>query len=191
VDGAARLLHLPTVPPVILLNIDAALAAEVSDVARLERSRGVRVGAAGPTLAAVVEQSEAFFRTIGAPPRWGGYLAVDADTRDVVGTCAFKGGPGAGGWVEIAYFTLPEFEGRGYATAMAAALVALAIDSGEVGTVRAHTLPERNASARVLTKLGFTLLGEVEEPEDGTVWRWERPAGAGPAGQVEKEPARG
>jgi hypothetical protein len=43
----------------------------------------------------------------------------------------------------------------------------------------------------VLTKLGFTLLGEVEEPEDGTVWRWERPARDGPAEQVEKEPAPG
>ncbi len=118
---------------------------------------------------------------------WVGYLAEEAG--QVVGTCAFKA-PLQGGRVEIAYFTFPEFEGRGYATTMAAALVALARDSGEVAAVRAHTLPERNASARVLTKLGFTLLGEVEEPEDGTVWRWERQVRDGPPEQVEKEPAR-
>lgn len=178
-------------PAVTLLRIDEALTAEVGDIARLERSRGIRVGAAGPTLVDIVAQSEAYFRSIGAPPQWGGFLAVDAGTRAVVGTCAFKGGPGPDGWVEIAYVTFPEFEGRGYATAMAGALVALARDSGEVVTVRAHTLPERNASGRVLTKAGFTLLGEVEEPEDGTVWRWERPAGDLPVEPVEKGPARG
>ncbi|MGH7631966.1 MAG: hypothetical protein ACREOF_21740 [Gemmatimonadales bacterium] len=31
----------------------------------------------------------------------------------------------------------------------------------------------RNASARVLEKLGFRRLGEVIDPEDGPVWRWE------------------
>ena len=192
-DAAAAGRHLVPMPRVILLNVDATLAAELGDVARFERERGVRVGAAGPTIVEIVAQSEAYFRAIGAPARWSGYLAADADTRVVVGTCAFKGAPSADGWVEIAYFTFPEFGGRGYATAMAAALVARARDSGEVATVRAHTLPERNASARVLTKLGFTLLGEVEEPEDGTVWRWERPARDAPPEpeQVEKEPAPG
>lgn len=43
---------------------------------------------------------------------------------------------------------------------------------------RAHTLPERNASTRVLEKCGFTLVGEVVDPDDGVVWRWERPGGA-------------
>jgi RimJ/RimL family protein N-acetyltransferase len=40
--------------------------------------------------------------------------------------------------------------------------------------IRAHTLPEMNASCRVLEKAGFKRLGEVIDPEDGLVWRWER-----------------
>jgi ribosomal-protein-alanine N-acetyltransferase len=40
--------------------------------------------------------------------------------------------------------------------------------------VRAHTLPNPNASTRVLTKCGFHRVGEVIDPEDGLVWRWER-----------------
>jgi hypothetical protein len=47
-------------------------------------------------------------------------------------------------------------------------------------TVRAHTLPERNASVRILEKLGFAHLGQIVDPEDGPVWRWERAPGSSP-----------
>jgi RimJ/RimL family protein N-acetyltransferase len=49
-----------------------------------------------------------------------------------------------------------------------------AFASGQVRVVRAHTLPELNASARALTKCGFKRVGEVVDPEDGLVWRWEK-----------------
>jgi RimJ/RimL family protein N-acetyltransferase len=75
--------------------------------------------------------------------------------------------------VEIAYGIDPEHQGKGYATEAAAALVKFALDNGHVRVVRAHTLPEPNASTRVLTKCGFRRIGEVIEPDDGLVWRWE------------------
>jgi hypothetical protein len=40
----------------------------------------------------------------------------------------------------------------------------------------AHTLPEENASTRALRRNGFLFAGEVMDPEDGLVWRWERRA---------------
>ena len=43
----------------------------------------------------------------------------------------------------------------------------------EVRMVIAHTLERANASARVLEKVGFGLVGEVIDPEDGVVWKWE------------------
>jgi hypothetical protein len=43
-----------------------------------------------------------------------------------------------------------------------------------VRTVIAHTLPEENASTRALRGNGFAHAGEVIDPEDGRVWRWER-----------------
>jgi RimJ/RimL family protein N-acetyltransferase len=45
-----------------------------------------------------------------------GYLVLENDT--IVGTYAFRSPP-RNGEVEIAYFTFPEFEGRGFATEMA------------------------------------------------------------------------
>lgn len=140
----------------------------------LPRLDEVARGPEAATARAMVAQNLDFLARTGAPPAWGAWLALDPASRDAVGGCAFKGAPDADGCVEIAYFTFPAFGRRGWATAMAAALVARASASGDVRAVIAHTLPERNASARLLERLGFAHEGEVEDPEDGTVWRWRR-----------------
>jgi ribosomal-protein-alanine N-acetyltransferase len=105
------------------------------------------------------------------------FLAVERATSEALGTCGFTFAP-ADRAVEIAYGTLPPFEGRGVAKAMAAELVAIARGSGAVDLVYAHTLCEPNASTRVLKHLGFRLAGEIVHPEDGPVWRWELPLGS-------------
>ena len=118
-------------------------------------------------------------RTLAAPPAsvdelgWGGYFVVDEGTREMVGSCAFKTPPTEEGSVEIAYFTYPGFEGRGYATSMAKKLIELASGSAAVRQIIAHTLAETGASTRVLKKAGMTCVGEVIDPEDGLVWRWQ------------------
>jgi RimJ/RimL family protein N-acetyltransferase len=122
----------------------------------------------------------AFLARLGGEARWGSFLAVDPAGRLVIGTCSYKGPPDADGAVEIAYFTFPPYEGRGYASSMAALLIARAGAPPPARSVRAHTLPERNASVRILEKLGFAHLGQVVDPEDGPVWRWERAPGLPP-----------
>lgn len=103
-----------------------------------------------------------------------GFALVHRTTNVVVGTCGFKGPPGGDETVEIAYGVALDHQGNGYATEAAEALVAYAFNSGEVRVVRAHTFPEANASTRVLAKCGFRRVGEVIDPEDGLVWRWEK-----------------
>ena len=109
-----------------------------------------------------------------ADPWTLGFSMVHLDSDTVVGTCGFKGPPAAHGVVEIAYGVSPEYQGKGYATEAAQSLTDYAFSSGNVRVVRAHTRPEPNASTRVLTKCGFRRIGEVIDPEDGLVWRWER-----------------
>ena len=109
-----------------------------------------------------------------ADPWTHGFSLVLRDSDIVVGKSGFKGPPAADGTVEIAYGVVPDYQGKGYATEAAQALVAFAFSSGRVRVVRAHTLPEPNASTRVLTKCGFRHIGEVIDPEDGLVWRWEK-----------------
>lgn len=103
-----------------------------------------------------------------------GFAVVHRESGQVIGSAGFKGAPDADGMVEVAYGIVPAFEGRGHAAAAAQALVAYAFGSGSVRLVRAHTLPTPNASTRVLAKCGFQRVGDVIDPDDGPVWRWER-----------------
>lgn len=101
---------------------------------------------------------------------WIGYLALEE--KQCVGTCAFKSPP-ENNRVEIAYFTFPEYEGQGVATRMAQTLIRIAFDTGPQLTIAAQTLPEENASTAILKKLGFQLVAELENSEDGKVWEWQ------------------
>lgn len=103
-----------------------------------------------------------------------GFTLVLRGSDVAVGTAGFKGPPTPEGIVEIAYGVEPDHQGHGFATEAAKALTDWAFASGRVRVVRAHTLPAANASTRVLSKSGFRHLGEVIDPEDGLVWRWER-----------------
>ena len=91
----------------------------------------------------------------------------------VVGSMGFKGPPDNHGVVEIGYGVVPAFQGRGYATEATEAALETALGHKDVCLVRAHTLPTPNASTRVLEKCGFERVGQVDDPEDGLVWRWE------------------
>lgn len=110
----------------------------------------------------------------GPDPWRHGFFVVDRETRTAIGMAAFKGPADPAGMVEIAYAIVPAYEGRGYATEAARALVEFAFASDQVRVVRAHTLPTSNASTRVLQKCGFYHAEDVVDPEDGPVWRWER-----------------
>jgi len=112
--------------------------------------------------------------SVAADPWVHGFAVIHRQSGEVIGTAAFKGPPDEDGMVEIAYAIVPGYQGRGYATEATTALLAFAFGSGRVSLVRAHTLPVSNASMRVLTKCGFESMGEVVDPEDGLVRRWER-----------------
>ncbi len=112
--------------------------------------------------------------SLSADPWVHGFAVVHRESRSVIGNVGFKGPPDEVGMVEIAYGIVPAFQTRGYATEAAEAGVAFAFGNHRVRLVRAHTLPTPNASTRVLEKCGFKHTGEIVDPEDGLVWRWER-----------------
>lgn len=112
----------------------------------------------------LIEQPQRFEQMAGFPAAAG---LVEMFTSDEVS-------PNSTGAVEIAYGIAPSFERQGYATEAAGALAAFAFDTPLVELVRAHTLPEANASTRVLATCGFRHVGTVVDPDDGPVWQWER-----------------
>jgi RimJ/RimL family protein N-acetyltransferase len=113
-----------------------------------------------------------------ADPWVYGFAIVHREDDLVIGTIGFKGPPDEDGLVEIAYGIAPGYQKRGYATEAAEAAVAYAFNHSEVRLIRAHTMPTPNASTRVLAKCGFTFIGDVIDPEDGLVWRWDLSSGA-------------
>ena len=114
-------------------------------------------------------------RTAAGPDPWVfGFAVIHRADQCVIGAASFKGPPDDDGVVEIAYGIVPAYQGQGYATEAASALVEFAMERVEVCTIRAHTMPDGNASMRVLVKAGFQLVGDVLDEEDGVVCRWER-----------------
>ncbi len=112
-----------------------------------------------------------------APDPWThGFAVVGGEENLVVGTAGFKGPPDDSGIVEIAYAIVPSYQGRGLATAAAFALVDIAQADNRVRNFRAHTAPELNASTTILKKLGFEFMGQIHDPQDGLIWRWQRAA---------------
>lgn len=114
-------------------------------------------------------------RSAPAPTPWThGVALVERATGAVVGSAGLNGPPDAEGVVEVAYGLVPAYRGRGYAREAARALSEYALGPGGARCVRAHTRSDNAASARVLVACGFTLVGEVLDPDDGPVQRWER-----------------
>jgi [ribosomal protein S5]-alanine N-acetyltransferase len=102
--------------------------------------------------------------------RWGARFFLAGDPPELVGWGGFKGPPRAG-VVELGYEIAEARRGRGLATAATRAMIAEAFADDGVTAVIAHTLPEPNASNRVLEKTGFRYDGEAQEHGE-PVWRY-------------------
>jgi [ribosomal protein S5]-alanine N-acetyltransferase len=108
---------------------------------------------------------------------WGPRFFVTGDPPELVGWGGFKGPP-RDGVVELGYEIAESRRERGLATAAVRAMVAEAFADDGVEAVIAHTRAERNASNRVLQKVGFRFAGVARE-RDTPVWRYSlaRPVG--------------
>ena len=107
-----------------------------------------------------------------SPGEWNGYFFIDPNAKTLVGNGGFKGAPDETGIVEIGYEIAAECWNRGFATEAAQGMIDYAFAHEDVQAVIAHTLAERNASNRVLQKVGMRLTAEFDDPEDGKIWQW-------------------
>ena len=104
---------------------------------------------------------------------WGTRFFVAGDPPELVGWGGFKGPPTGEGVVELGSEVAEARQGQGLATAAVDAMAGRAFADPQVTALIAHTLPEHNASTRVLEKSRFLHDATVEE--DGqAVWRWRR-----------------
>ena len=112
-----------------------------------------------------------------ADPWQFGFSVIHRNENILIGMGGFPGPPDSDGVAEIAYGIAPAYQGKGYATEVANALIDFALRDPRVRTIRAHTLAQTNASSRVLEKCDFKKVGETIDPENNLpIWRWERAA---------------
>lgn len=102
---------------------------------------------------------------------WIGILAIEPSGNQICGSGAFKSVP-IEGIVEIGYGVSPAHRSQGVGTAICAALVGYAREHG-AQTVRAQTLAESAASQKILARNNFKFVGDVVDPDDGPVQRYE------------------
>jgi [ribosomal protein S5]-alanine N-acetyltransferase len=160
-------MHVALIRPDVRL-IDAALAGDDA----LAEALGHAVVPGWATFAGALRHTRDALAADPDGVEWGARLFVAGDPPELVGWGGFKGPP-AGGRVELGYEIAAPRRERGLATAATRAMVAEAFADARVDGVLAHTLPERNASNRVLEKAGFRRTGAATE-RGRPVWRYER-----------------
>ena len=173
-------------PRIELIDASSALLEAALDDAQLSALLDGAVIAPGwLDFPEALESMRKAYRDAPSPKPWGVLFFVLSECvadelgtaprptrRTMIGWGGYKGAPSDDGEVEIGYAIAPAFQGRGLATLAAQIMVARAFDAPRVTSVIAHTLPEKNASVRILEKLGFVFAGVVEEEGHGEVWRW-------------------
>ena len=159
--GSARSAHL-----VALLESEEAY----------ERLSGMRIARGlREFLGAATSDYMSRLRAATEPDPWNfGFAVIHKIDSRMIGFASFTAPPDSDGVVEIAYGIAPDYQRKGFATEAAAALVEFASRDARVTTICAHTLPEINPSTRVLEKCGFRNVGQIIDPENTQVWRWER-----------------
>jgi RimJ/RimL family protein N-acetyltransferase len=97
------------------------------------------------------------------------------DASHLVGVAMLGRDPSATEHAELGYWIGPRARGLGYATAAAEQVLTRAFGRMALTLVFAHRSDTNHASARVLAKLGFRLVGVASEPTpaDETMKRYE------------------
>jgi len=99
---------------------------------------------------------------------WYVWYAIRRESPDqpavLVGSGGYFGPPNDQGEVEIGFSVMPSWQGVGFASEIAGALIGNAFSDSRVRRVIAHTTPSNLASRAVLVKCGFRpVSGEPDE----------------------------
>jgi ribosomal-protein-alanine N-acetyltransferase len=147
----------------------AAAQAAAADPAALGRLLGVRVPAGWPAedlrdflpvYARIVDEQTAL-------QGWGIWLMLYPNEQSLIGDIGFKGRPDDTGTAEIGYSVLPAYQGRGYASEAAQALVGWGLAQPDVRRIVANCRDDNAASIRVLEKAGLRQTGRDQH---GLTW---------------------
>jgi [ribosomal protein S5]-alanine N-acetyltransferase len=94
-------------------------------------------------------------------------LAVLKSTNEVIGSAGFHDLPDENGMIEIGFGIVDEFQNQGFGTELLHGMWKMITKRSDVRTLRYTVLPDNEPSLHIIRKLGFALVGEQMDEEDG------------------------
>lgn len=94
-------------------------------------------------------------------------LAIEKATGELVGSSGFHDWPDERGCIEIGFGIVPEKQRQGFGIELLHGMWRMILDRPDVKILRYTTMPTNQASMHIVNKLGFALVGEQMDEEDG------------------------
>jgi len=116
---------------------------------------------------------------IAANPGLAKYLlrvAVLKSEQIIIASAGFHDGPDLNGMIEIGFGVDKAYQGKGYGQELLHGMWSWVVNNPEVKTLRYTVSPDNLISQHIVKKLGFNLVGEQIDEEDGVEDIYEMPA---------------
>ncbi|HET9110347.1 MAG TPA: GNAT family N-acetyltransferase [Ktedonobacterales bacterium] len=138
------------------LSLDEARLALVGDLGALGRALGAAIppGWPGKDLTDALSDIVPQMQRQASDERWL-WVAIEPGSANVIGDIGFHGPVTGSPTVELGYLILPDYQGRGYATEAAEAMIAWAAERPGVDRVIVRIAHHNVRSLRVAAKLGM------------------------------------
>lgn len=94
-------------------------------------------------------------------------LAVTKSNFEIIGSAGFHDMPDKNGMIEIGFGIVPEMQNQGFGTELLMGMWQMITERPDVKILRYTVSPENAPSMHIIKKLGFKLVGEQLDPEDG------------------------
>jgi len=94
-------------------------------------------------------------------------LAVLKASNEVIGSAGFHDLPDAQGMIEIGFGIVDEMQNQGFGGELLLGMWKMITARPDVRTLRYTVSPDNEASLHIIRKLGFALVGEQMDEEDG------------------------
>ncbi len=155
--------HLHTDNLELITFTAAMMQAATSTREELERATGFSVASGYPseTYKEILPYKIQRYRDFPEENEWEG-LIIHKQDQCIIGDMGFRRSTDNPKEIELGYSIVPAYEGHGYATEMAKAIIEWGLALEGIERIIASCDPNNAASARVLEKAGFTSLGERE-----------------------------
>jgi RimJ/RimL family protein N-acetyltransferase len=94
-------------------------------------------------------------------------VGVLRESEEIIGSVGFHNLPDKNGMIEIGFGVDPTFQNKGYGKQLLHGMWGWVVSEPAVKTLRYTVAPENLVSQHIINKLGFNLVGEQMDEEDG------------------------